>query len=59
MTPEVTKIVFNKMILNVWIENGPVLYYGPGIELAFRSNSYVELSIGQLTHFLDFLYFIS
>jgi hypothetical protein len=25
MTPEVTKIVLNKIILNVWIENGPVL----------------------------------
>jgi hypothetical protein len=41
MTPEVTKTVLNKIILNVWIENGPVLQYGPGIELAFRSNSYV------------------
>jgi hypothetical protein len=25
MTPEVKKIVLNKIILNVWIENGPVL----------------------------------
>jgi hypothetical protein len=25
MTPEVTKTVLNKIILNVWIENGPVL----------------------------------
>jgi hypothetical protein len=41
MTPEVTKTVLNKIILNVWIENGPVLQYGTGIELAFRSNSYV------------------
>jgi hypothetical protein len=41
MTPEVTKTVLNKIILNVWIENGPILLYGPGIELAFRSNSYV------------------
>jgi hypothetical protein len=41
MTPEVTKTVLNKIILNVWIENGPILKYGPGIELAFRSNSYV------------------
>jgi hypothetical protein len=24
MTPEVTKTVLNKIILNVWIENGPV-----------------------------------
>jgi hypothetical protein len=24
MTPEVTKIVLNKIILNVWIENGPI-----------------------------------
>jgi hypothetical protein len=40
MTPEVPKTVLNKIILNVWIENGPILY-GPGIELAFRSNSYV------------------
>jgi hypothetical protein len=42
MTPEVIKTVLSKIILNVWIENGPVLYYGPGIELAFRSNSYVQ-----------------
>jgi hypothetical protein len=41
MTPEVTKTVLNKFIFNVWIENGPVLYYGPGIKLAFRSNSYI------------------
>jgi hypothetical protein len=41
---QVTKIVLNKIILNVWIENGPVLLYGPGIELAFRSNSYYYLS---------------
>jgi hypothetical protein len=41
MTPEVTKTVLNKIILNVWIENGRILYYGTGIELAFRSNSYV------------------
>jgi hypothetical protein len=40
MTPEVTKTVLNKIIPKVWIENGPVLQYGPGIELAFRSNSY-------------------
>jgi hypothetical protein len=26
MTPEVIKTVLNKIILNVWIENGPVLY---------------------------------
>jgi hypothetical protein len=26
MTPEVTKTVSNKIILNVWIENGPVLF---------------------------------
>jgi hypothetical protein len=25
MTPEVIKTVLNKIILNVWIENGPVL----------------------------------
>jgi hypothetical protein len=25
MTPEVTKSVLNKIILNVWIENGPIL----------------------------------
>jgi hypothetical protein len=25
MTPEVTKTVLNKIILNVWIENGPIL----------------------------------
>jgi hypothetical protein len=25
MTPEVTKTVLNKIIFNVWIENGPVL----------------------------------
>jgi hypothetical protein len=25
MTPEVTKTVLNKIILNVWIENGPLL----------------------------------
>jgi hypothetical protein len=25
MSPEVTKTVLNKIILNVWIENGPVL----------------------------------
>jgi hypothetical protein len=25
MTPEVTKTVLNKVILNVWIEDGPVL----------------------------------
>jgi hypothetical protein len=24
MTPEVTKTVLNKIILNVWIENGPI-----------------------------------
>jgi hypothetical protein len=41
MTPVVTKTVLNKIIFNVWIENGPVLKYGPGIKLAFRSNSYV------------------
>jgi hypothetical protein len=41
MTPEVTKLVLNQIIFNVWIENGPILEYGPGIELAFRSNSYV------------------
>jgi hypothetical protein len=41
MTPEITKTVMNKIIFNVWIENGPVLLYVPGIELAFRSNSYV------------------
>jgi hypothetical protein len=46
MTPEVvTKTVLNKIILNVWIENGPILKYGPVIELAFRSNSYVEHKI--------------
>jgi hypothetical protein len=37
MTHEVTKTVLNKIILNVWIESGQVLEYGPGIELAFRS----------------------
>jgi hypothetical protein len=26
MTPEVTKTVLNKIILNVWIENGPILW---------------------------------
>jgi hypothetical protein len=41
MTPEVSKTVLNKIILNVWIENRPILKYGPGIELAFGSNSYV------------------
>jgi hypothetical protein len=41
MTLEVTKTVLNKIILNVWIENGPILTYDPGIELAFRSNSYI------------------
>jgi hypothetical protein len=25
MAPEVTKTVLNKIILNVWIENGPIL----------------------------------
>jgi hypothetical protein len=25
MTPEVTKTVLNKIILNVWIENEPIL----------------------------------
>jgi hypothetical protein len=25
MTPEVTKTVLNKILLNVWIENGPIL----------------------------------
>jgi hypothetical protein len=25
MTPVVTKTVLNKIILNVWIENGPIL----------------------------------
>jgi hypothetical protein len=25
MTPEVIKTVLNKIILNVWIENGPIL----------------------------------
>jgi hypothetical protein len=25
MTSEVTKTVLNKIILNVWIENGPIL----------------------------------
>jgi hypothetical protein len=25
MTPEVTKTALNKIILNVWIENGPIL----------------------------------
>jgi hypothetical protein len=25
MTPEVTQTVLNKIILNVWIENGPIL----------------------------------
>jgi hypothetical protein len=25
MTPEVTKTVLNKIILDVWIENGPIL----------------------------------
>jgi hypothetical protein len=25
MTPEVTKTVLNKIILNVWIENGPII----------------------------------
>jgi hypothetical protein len=25
MTTEVTKTVLNKIILNVWIENGPIL----------------------------------
>jgi hypothetical protein len=25
MTPDVTKTVLNKIILNVWIENGPIL----------------------------------
>jgi hypothetical protein len=25
MTPEVTKTVLNTIILNVWIENGPIL----------------------------------
>jgi hypothetical protein len=47
MTPEVTKTVLNKIIPNVWIENGPVLLYGPGIELAFRSTSYVYQSVIQ------------
>jgi hypothetical protein len=41
MTPEVTKTVLNKNILNGWIENGAVLKYGTGIELVFRSNSSV------------------
>jgi hypothetical protein len=46
MTPEVKTTVFNKIILNVWIENVPAeLYYGLGIELAFRSNSYVLVFI--------------
>jgi hypothetical protein len=30
-TPEVTKTVLSKIILNVWIENGPVLLHGPVI----------------------------
>jgi hypothetical protein len=41
MTPEFTKIVLIKIILYIWIENGSVLLYGPGIELALGSNSYV------------------
>jgi hypothetical protein len=41
MTPEVTKTLLNKIIFKVWIENGTILKYGPGIDLAFRSNSYV------------------
>jgi hypothetical protein len=39
MTPEVTKTVLNKIILNVWIENGPVLLWPKGIELGFRYNT--------------------
>jgi hypothetical protein len=33
MTPEVTKIVLNKIILNVWIENGPgiEMHFGPTV----------------------------
>jgi hypothetical protein len=27
MTPEVTKTVLNKIILNIWIENGPVIIW--------------------------------
>jgi hypothetical protein len=50
MTPEVTKTVLNKIILNVWIENGPILLYGPGIELAFRSNSYVYVQYAFLIY---------
>jgi hypothetical protein len=41
MIPQVTKMVLNKIILNVWIEYGPVLKYGLGIELAFRSKRIV------------------
>jgi hypothetical protein len=42
MTPEVTKTVLNKIIINNWIENGPVQYYNNMlIEIAFRSYSYV------------------
>jgi hypothetical protein len=43
MTPGVTKTVLKKIILNVWIENGPILKTGPVIELAFRPNSYVNV----------------
>jgi hypothetical protein len=43
MTPEVTQTaaVLNKIILNVWIEIGPVILYGPKIHPSFRFNSYV------------------
>jgi hypothetical protein len=41
MTTEVTKKVLNKIMLPVWIKNGPALQYGPGIKPAFRSNSYI------------------
>ncbi len=43
MTPEVTKIVLNKIIPNVWNETEQSFNMILGIELAFRSNSYVYL----------------
>ena len=43
MTPEVTKIVLNKIIPNVWNETEQSFNMILGIELAFWSNSYVYL----------------
>jgi hypothetical protein len=39
------RVHLNKIIFTVWIENGPVLKYGPGIELAFTITVTVTYSV--------------